>query len=253
MLQGKSGGNLYYVRLKTNLGLFYKIGFTTMKSVEQRLGYSGSGDALLIDEVLLFFPLEDAERVEGELHSLLSDKSAFAPFSRHETFPLAGNGQTELYAEDVLKLDANYTEEQGEATMQNVFHQCAVEGGYDKELDFATQPVKPEEQPEELGLLWLIVVFVICAPIRLLTFIYYLFFDIEEEKRKAEAKRLAFAADYAKGEPERARVAAQRAAKREQAMAQEEAERARVAAQKEASVLFLMSPILAKIKTRNRQ
>tara|TARA_R110001592_G_scaffold363263_1_gene682786 strand:- start:10339 stop:11010 length:672 start_codon:yes stop_codon:yes gene_type:complete len=116
----KKSGNLYYVRLKTECGIFYKLGFTSLNSVHERLGYGGSNDAQYIDKVLLFVYLDDASEVENKLHSYLSDKKAFGKYSAAKEFPLSKNGQTELYIEDVLRLDSAYSEKQGEVTKRQL-------------------------------------------------------------------------------------------------------------------------------------
>lgn len=103
-------GNLYYVRLNTEYGIFYKLGFTTFGSVEARMRYGGSTDWQYIDKVLMFKNLPDAFEVEQKLHTYLDKKKAFAKYSSNKEFPLCGNGQTELYIEDVLHLDFYYSE-----------------------------------------------------------------------------------------------------------------------------------------------
>lgn len=114
----RPSGNFYYVRLKTPLGLFYKFGFTTYKSVEDRLAYQGAGHERLIDKVLCFVFMHDAYAVEQQLHYLLKKKKEF-PVPVPE-MPLFGNGQSELYAEDVLGFDREYTDEQAKTTRANV-------------------------------------------------------------------------------------------------------------------------------------
>lgn len=117
---GESKGKLYYVRLKTNCGVLYKIGFTKLESVEKRLAYGGSRDAELIDKVFLFLELDDAYQVEQELHALLYSKKAFEKYSCVDEYPLCNNGQTELYTKDVLRMDSNYTDEQGSSSALNI-------------------------------------------------------------------------------------------------------------------------------------
>ncbi len=110
-------GNLYYVRLNTDCGVFYKLGFTTLESVEARLSYGGSDDWRYIDKVFLFLNLPDAYKVEQQLHSCLNGKKAFGQYSSEKEFPLSNNGQTELYIEDVLGLDPEYQESQRKETL----------------------------------------------------------------------------------------------------------------------------------------
>lgn len=57
-------GHLYYIRLKTNFGIFYKIGFTTKESVHERFKLNGSSDYKFIDKVFLFKYLPDAYKIE---------------------------------------------------------------------------------------------------------------------------------------------------------------------------------------------
>lgn len=111
-------GHLYYVRLKTPVGKFYKIGFTAYGTVEERFDYGGSGDSKYIDKVLMFTYSDQAFDIEQSLHGCLYDKKAFAKFSANEHFPLSRNGQTELYIEDVLGLDPDYTPAQKNKTIE---------------------------------------------------------------------------------------------------------------------------------------
>jgi hypothetical protein len=45
-------GILYYIRLKTQFGMLYKLGFTSLESVHERLAYQRKGHEKLIDTVL---------------------------------------------------------------------------------------------------------------------------------------------------------------------------------------------------------
>lgn len=127
--QGKKSGNIYYVRLKTPVGVFYKIGFTTLESVKARMGYGGSNDANYIDEVLMFVNNSNAYDIEQELHGRLYNKAAFAKYSSDDNFPLSKNGQTELYIEDILNLDPNYTDSQKHETLKRLEEKKIVISG----------------------------------------------------------------------------------------------------------------------------
>lgn len=113
-------GNLYYVRLKTSLGPMYKLGFTTMASVKERLAFQGAGHEDQIDKVIAFVPDPGALSIEQRLHRHFKRHSVFPVIERD--MPFAGNGQSELYVEDILEMDFEYTPEQGrrvhEALMQ---------------------------------------------------------------------------------------------------------------------------------------
>lgn len=113
-------GNLYYVRLNTPLGKFYKIGFTTMKSVNDRLAFQGTGDEKYIEEVLYFQFRLGAFGLEQCLHSYFSEKAAFHKYSAYVDLPLSRNGQSELYYDDVLELDDKFTPAQAEHTRKAV-------------------------------------------------------------------------------------------------------------------------------------
>ncbi len=113
-------GNLYYVRLKTPLGLIYKLGFTTMKSVEARLAYPGFGHEKYIDKVLFFSDFPDAGNMEATLHEFFARKAIFLR-ARDGDMPLFNNGQSELYVEDILKQDYTYTPEQAWGTMESIY------------------------------------------------------------------------------------------------------------------------------------
>ena len=113
-------GNLYYVRLTTAVGTFYKIGFTKLESVHKRLAFSGDGHEGLIDRVLVFMPLDDAFGIESRLHAHFRDKRAFGRFGDDPAMPLYMNGQSELYIEDVLGVDPDYSKEQAKKTRDKI-------------------------------------------------------------------------------------------------------------------------------------
>ena len=100
-----NAGHVYYARLKTPQGLFYKIGFTRMPSVAARFGYSGQGDEKLIERVLLFAYHRNARKIEQTLLEHFDPQRAFGRYSNNPNKPLAGRGQSELFFEDVLGLD----------------------------------------------------------------------------------------------------------------------------------------------------
>ena len=103
-------GNLYYVRLKTPLGPFYKLGFTTMPSVRERFAFQNNGHEDQIDWVIGFIESSNALSIEMMLHTHFRRKT---PFPRPEKgMPFFGNGQSELYAEDILGMDEDYTANQ---------------------------------------------------------------------------------------------------------------------------------------------
>ncbi|MFK4132246.1 hypothetical protein ACI2KR_08125 [Pseudomonas luteola] len=119
----KSEGNLYYVKLNTPLGIFYKIGYTSLGSVEERLAYQDTGDEKMIDKVLLFHNMKDAYQTETRLHSHFRRSAAFGQYSAQKDMPLCNNGQSELYYKDVLELDDNYDKRQMWKTRFNVYIQ----------------------------------------------------------------------------------------------------------------------------------
>ncbi|MBV7549874.1 GIY-YIG nuclease family protein [Pseudomonas sp. PDM26] len=118
-VEGKRG-SLYYIRLNTQLGKFYKIGFTSFKSVHERLAYQGTGDEKLIEEVLYFEPHHNAFELEQCLHTYFGSKAAFSTYSASPDMPLARNGQSELYFEDVLGLDTKYSPAQADQARKMV-------------------------------------------------------------------------------------------------------------------------------------
>jgi hypothetical protein len=110
-------GYLYYIRLKTEVGVLYKLGFTQSKTLERRFSdQSGQldDDYQYIDQVYFFKFLKNAGSVESFIHFYLSEQQAFdLVVSLHgkrrvDYLPLPGNGQTELYYKDILKLDKSY-------------------------------------------------------------------------------------------------------------------------------------------------
>lgn len=112
-------GHLYYVRLRTAIGPVYKLGFTTLPSMRERLAFKGDGAEKLIDKVLLFQHVENAWGLEQELHALFEPEKLF-PCGTWQFMPLYKNGQSELYGEDVLRLDVTYSEQQLEDVKDNI-------------------------------------------------------------------------------------------------------------------------------------
>ena len=101
----QSSGHVYYVRLKTPQGAFYKVGYTSMSTLLERMTYGGHGDEKLIERQLLFTYREDAWDVEQTFLDHFSKHRAFGKFSNDPAMPLAGRGQSELFAFDILGLD----------------------------------------------------------------------------------------------------------------------------------------------------
>ncbi len=66
--QYQKSGNLYYIKLKTDLGIFYKISFTTSKNIRDIFNHNGSNDYKLIQETLIFKYYDDAYLREQKLH-----------------------------------------------------------------------------------------------------------------------------------------------------------------------------------------
>lgn len=122
-------GYLYYVRLRTPVGLLYKIGYTKMSSVSERLAFKGDGAAEMIEESLFFEYFPNAWDLEQELHTLLRRKAAFSGFS--SDMPLFMNGQSELYAEDVLEMDRSYSYRQTQETRDEIAVLAAIKCGAD--------------------------------------------------------------------------------------------------------------------------
>ncbi len=119
-------GNLYYVRLRTPVGLLYKLGFTTMNSVESRLAFKGDGADLLIDKVLLFAYFDDAWDMEQSLHLTFSNRRGFCGWENG--MPLYKNGQSELYCDDVLRLDFEFTSRQLRETNDEIMIRRRLNG-----------------------------------------------------------------------------------------------------------------------------
>jgi hypothetical protein len=113
-------GYLYYVRIKTDLGPLYKVGYTKLASVEDRLSFNGAGDEKLIEHVLLFIYLKDAYSIEQRLHSYFSSSRAFGRYAKYEHMPLFQNGQSELYIKDILNLDVEHCEKVATETHRRI-------------------------------------------------------------------------------------------------------------------------------------
>jgi hypothetical protein len=111
---------VYYARLNTPVGILYKLGFTTMNSVEERLGYQANGDLAYLDRTLFLLDFNNAFEIETAAHEHFAKHLAFGIFSADQDMPLFKNGQSELYVKDILGLDAAFTNEQYEAALVNI-------------------------------------------------------------------------------------------------------------------------------------
>lgn len=112
-------GHVYYARLATPQGTFYKIGYTTKTSLAERLNFQGCGDHRFIDREFFFTYRRDAWDVEQQLLEHFEKRLAFGRFSKDPAFPLCGRGQGELFRYDVLGLDEEiYKVELDTATME---------------------------------------------------------------------------------------------------------------------------------------
>jgi len=100
-----SAGNVYYVKLFTPQGVFYKIGYTTKSNVIERFAFANCGDEKLVNRQFLFAFREDAWDVEQQLLDHFDKHRAFGKYSNDPMGPLAGCGQSELFRHDILGLD----------------------------------------------------------------------------------------------------------------------------------------------------
>lgn len=112
-------GYLYYVRVSSLLGPFYKIGYTKSKCIEQRFAFDSHHQSEL-EAVFLFAYHQSAYHKEQQLHTYFAQTNAFGAFSSSPFLPMFRNGQSELYPRDILGLDPEYTEEQGRRTIANL-------------------------------------------------------------------------------------------------------------------------------------
>ena len=98
-------GHVYYVRLKTPQGNFYKLGYTSKPSLMERFAFSGHGDEKLVDREFFFSFQPNAWDLEQTLLEHFDKQRAFGKFSNDPKHPLSGRGQSELFFGDVLGLD----------------------------------------------------------------------------------------------------------------------------------------------------
>ena len=80
-----------------------------MNSILERFSRDGSQDYKYIDKIFIFKHMEDAYDIESVLHDQFIDKSSFSLTIRREECPFAGNGQSELYYDDVLGIDTQFS------------------------------------------------------------------------------------------------------------------------------------------------
>lgn len=98
-------GHVYYARLKTSQGMFYKLGYTSKHTLVERMAFGKHGDEKLIDRELFFTFRVDAWDVEQTLLEHFNKHRAFGKFSNDPLMPLGGRGQSELFNHDILGLD----------------------------------------------------------------------------------------------------------------------------------------------------
>lgn len=98
-------GHVYYVRLKTPQGVYYKIGYTSKSSMHDRFAFGGHGDEELIDREFFFTFHPKAWDIEQKLLDHFDKQRAFGRYSNRSHLPLPGRGQSELFPLDVLGLD----------------------------------------------------------------------------------------------------------------------------------------------------
>lgn len=122
-------GNVYYARLLTNQGIFYKLGYTKKSTLHERMAYGGTDDERLIDQVLLFSFQPDAWDIEQTLLENFDKLKAFGKYSNDKAFPLAGRGQSELFREDILGIDDTLYQEIAASPNQNSSPTLDEKGG----------------------------------------------------------------------------------------------------------------------------
>lgn len=127
-------GNIYYVRLKSPFGPLYKLGFTSMSSVHERLAFQGAGHEKLVDVVLGFAYSRNALSIEQTLHGYFDSKRAFS--IPDALMPLAGNGQQEVYVDDILGMDEDFTREQAHSVRVRIQSQRTGQPLHAIEADF---------------------------------------------------------------------------------------------------------------------
>ncbi|MBW4934193.1 hypothetical protein [Marinobacter sp. F4206] len=98
-------GHVYYARLRTAQGTFYKVGFTSKSTLMERMAYGNTGDERLIEREFFFTFRADAWDVEQTLLDHFDKQRAFGRYSNDPAKPLCGRGQSELFTHDVLGLD----------------------------------------------------------------------------------------------------------------------------------------------------
>jgi hypothetical protein len=113
-------GNVYYARLRTPQGTFYKLGYTSKPTLVERMAYGNSGDEKLIDHQFFFTFREDAWDVEQTLLEHFDKHRAFGRFSNDPKMPLSGRGQSELFAYDVLGLDDDLYRQPDNDTLKEI-------------------------------------------------------------------------------------------------------------------------------------
>lgn len=110
-----SDGYIYYIRLKINSHVYYKLGFTKKSSIYERFSFNGCEDYKHIDRVLFFHHFENAYELEQDIHSFLKRERLHSRLDKY--FPFFNNGQSEIYFNDYLLLEDHYDEKRKEKNL----------------------------------------------------------------------------------------------------------------------------------------
>lgn len=101
-----TSGYVYYARIKVPQGTFYQLGYTSEKSLVDCMRIARLGDEKLIDREFLFTFCNNARDIEQTLLKHFGRHRVSGKFKSDLQIPLAGNGQSELFAHDILGLDS---------------------------------------------------------------------------------------------------------------------------------------------------
>lgn len=121
-------GYVYYAKLK-KLGVsFYAIGFSKETSLEEHLAEHDNGDDECVDKIFFFTFRSDGWEVYQCMLDLLKKKRKFGKYGDDPNLPFYGKDQSNLFAYDVLGLDAELYQlsEEAETSRQDAGFGCLV-------------------------------------------------------------------------------------------------------------------------------
>ncbi|HBP40287.1 MAG: hypothetical protein ACTJG4_13995 [Vreelandella alkaliphila] len=121
-------GYVYYARFQEFGVKFYVIGFSKEESLEKHLTEYENGEGECIDKIFFFTFRSDGWDVCQRMFDILKKKRSFRRYGKEPSLPFYGKDQSNVFAYDVLGLDAELYKlsKEAEASRQDAGFGCLV-------------------------------------------------------------------------------------------------------------------------------